>query len=227
MDFLSAQFFSSLLSIIMIDIVLGGDNAILIALATRSLEQAQRKKAIFWGVVGAIAVRAALTAVAVYILEVPLIKFVGGVLLVWIAYKLLVDEDQHNDIKSGDNTWAAIKTIVIADLLMGIDNVLAVAGAAHGHPTLVVLGLLISVPIIVWGSGIILHFIERFPIIIFIGGAIIAWTAGKMIIEDEIVHSKIVAQFPSLELIFPILITAVVVLLGYLKKKSRSSHNPA
>ncbi|WP_339060956.1 TerC family protein [Tepidibacillus marianensis] len=227
MDVLSVQFLTSLLSIVMIDIVLGGDNAILIALATRTLDHQQRKKAIFWGVVGAIAVRATLTAIAVYILNIPLIKFVGGILLIWIAYKLLVDEDQHNDIKSGSNIFAAVKTIIIADLLMGIDNVLAVAGAAHGHPLLVVLGLLISVPIIVWGSGIILHFIERFPVIIYIGGAIIAWTAGKMVSEDEIIHRTIVAPLPSLQYIIPITITVIVVLLGLWKKNINATYHKA
>ncbi|MFV9511770.1 TerC family protein [Tepidibacillus sp. LV47] len=225
MDILSLQFFSSLLSIIMIDIVLGGDNAILIALATRKLNQKQRKKAVFWGVFGAVAVRAILTAVAVYVLKVPFIKFVGGILLVWIAYKLLVEEEKHDEVKSGENTWAAIKTIVIADLLMGIDNVLAVAGAAHGHPLLVVLGLLISIPIIVWGSGIILRFIERFPIIIFLGGAIIAWTAGKMIVEDSIIHREIISQLPLLDLIIPISITILVVLMGYWKRNASASYN--
>ncbi|TCS78357.1 TerC family protein [Tepidibacillus fermentans] len=225
MDILSLQFLSSLLSIIMIDIVLGGDNAILIALATRNLNQKQRKKAVFWGVFGAIAVRATLTAIAVYVLKIPFIKFVGGILLVWIAYKLLIEEDKHNDVKSGDNTFAAIKTIVIADVLMGIDNVLAVAGAAHGHPLLVILGLLISVPIIVWGSGIIFHFIERFPIIIFIGGAVIAWTAGKMIAEDDFIHRAIVSQLPLLDLIIPISITALVVIMGYWKKNASASYN--
>jgi len=227
MEVLSLQFLTSLLSIVMIDIVLGGDNAILIALATRSLDRKQRKKAIFWGVVGAIVVRATLTAIAVYILNIPLIKFIGGILLVWIAFKLLVDEEEHNDIKSGSSIYAAIRTIVIADLLMGIDNVLAVAGAAHGHPLLVVLGLLISVPIIVWGSGIILHFIERFPIIIYIGGAIIAWTAGKMIVEDEIIHRIVVAPVLYLEYIIPVAITVLVVLLGLWKKNVNQKYHKA
>lgn len=209
----------------MIDIVLGGDNAILIALATRRLHHNQRKKAIFWGVVGAVVVRAALTAIAVYVLNIPLIQFTGGVLLIWIAYKLLVDEDAHEGIEAGENIRQAIKTIIFADLLMGIDNVLAVAGAAHGSPLLVVLGLLISVPIIVWGSSIILHFIERFPVIIFIGSAIIAWTAGSMIVEDRYIHKMFVESLPFLEFLVPILITVLVLFLGYMKRKRQTTLN--
>ncbi len=220
MELFSVEFLSSLLSIIMIDIVLGGDNAILIALATRNLPLQHRKKAIFWGVVGAVGIRAGLTAVAVYVLKIKFIHLIGGVLLVWIAYKLLVDEEQHSDIESGNNIFDAVKTIVIADLLMGIDNVLAVAGAAHGDPLLVVLGLLISIPIIVWGSSIILRFIEKYPIIIFIGAAVIAWTAGKMIVEDPFVYDNLIAGVPILHYIVPIVITLLVVFLGHKKRKT-------
>lgn len=222
---LDMQFLSSLLSIIMIDIVLGGDNAILIALATRRLPQDQRKKAIFWGVFGAIAVRALLTAIAVYILEIPLIRFTGGVLLVWIAYKLLVEEVHHEDVKSGKNIREAVRTIVFADLLMGIDNVLAVAGAAHGSVLLVITGLLVSIPIIVWGSTIILRYIERFPIITFIGAAIIAWTAGSMIVEDEFIHKFLGPQAGLLEILIPVSITVLVTGAGYLKRKKNESYN--
>lgn len=219
------QFWSSLLSIIMIDLVLGGDNAIMIALATRKLDVDQRKKAIMWGVVGAVAVRASLTIVAVQLLEIPLLRFVGGVLLIWIAYKLLVDDDKHGDVKSGNTTREAIKTIVFADLLMGIDNVLAVAGAAHGSALMVVLGLLISIPIIVWGSTIILKFIEKYPIIVYLGAAVIAWTAGGMIVEDEIIHNLVISKFEPLEKIIPVIITLGVMGIGYLVKKKNTSEN--
>ncbi|OEG00246.1 hypothetical protein BHF71_05515 [Vulcanibacillus modesticaldus] len=225
MDVLDIQFLSSLLSIIMIDIVLGGDNAILIALATRRLPNNQRKKAIFWGVVGAIGVRAALTAVAVYILKIPLLKFVGGLLLIWIAFKLLVNDEEEDNVESGKNLGEAIKTIIIADLLMGIDNVLAVAGAAHGSPLLVVLGLLISVPIIVWGSSIILHFIDRFPVIIYIGAAVIAWTAGSMMVEDIIIHEKVIRILPELGLIVPVVVTGLVLIIGYWMRKKTTTYN--
>jgi len=226
MDFLfDVNFWSALLSIVMIDLVLGGDNAILIALATRKLPQEQRKKAILWGIVGAVTVRASLTIVAVYILKIPLVQFVGGVLLIWIAYKLLVNEKEHDDVKSGSSTREAVKTIVFADLLMGIDNVLAVAGAAHGSVLLVVMGLLISIPIIAWGSTIILRFIEKYPIIVYIGAAVIAWTAGDMIVHDKYMHDHFFYKVPNTELVIPLLTTALVLAVGYLVKKRHTSVN--
>lgn len=221
MGIFETQFLSNLLSIIMIDIVLGGDNAILIALATRKLPKKHRKKAIFWGVFGAIAVRAALTVIAVYIFNIPLIQLIGGVLLIWIAYKLLVDEEKHEEVKPGESIRQAIKTIVVADLLMGIDNVLAVAGAAEGHPLLVILGLLISIPIIVWGSTIILQFIDRFPIIVYIGAGVIAWTAGKMITHDKYTKELLLSRFPILDTLIPIIITVLIIAVGYFIRKKR------
>ena len=219
--FFSIEFWSALLSIVMIDLVLGGDNAILIALATRKLPKEQQKKAIFWGVLGAIVVRSSLTAVAVYLLEIPLLKFIGGVLLIWIAYKLLVQEKGHEEVKSGASTREAIKTIIFADLLMGIDNVLAVAGAADGSILLVVMGLLISIPIIVWGSTIILRFIDKYPIIVYLGAAVIAWTAGDMIVSDKIIHENFIIYYPSLELAIPIIITTSVLAVGvWIKRRN-------
>ncbi|MGD9678205.1 MAG: TerC family protein [Vulcanibacillus sp.] len=223
MEIFTSEFISGLLSIVLIDLVLGGDNAILIALATRKLPQEHRKKAIFWGVVGAIIVRAGMTVIAIYILKIPLIKFVGGVLLIWIAYKLLIDNSKHEEVNSGKNVSEAIKTIIFADLLMGIDNILAIAGAARGDILLVILGLLISIPIIVWGSSIILRFIDRFPIIIYIGSGVIAYTAGKMIVEDIWMHDKVFSQFSGSELAIPIAIVVIVLLLGYFKRSKREA----
>lgn len=184
MDFLSPEFWSALLAIIIIDLVLAGDNAIVIGLAARNLPVEQRKKVILWGAFGAIAVRSLLTLVVVWLLEIPGLLLIGGLLLIWIAYKLLVEEKSHGDMKAGESLWAAIKTIIIADTVMGLDNVLAVAGAAHGNFTLVILGLLISVPIVIWGSTIILKWVERFPVIIYIGSGVLAWTASKMIVDE-------------------------------------------
>lgn len=220
MDIIDTQFLSGLLSIVLIDLVLGGDNAILIALATRNLPKAQRKKAIFWGVFGAVAIRALLTIIAVYLLKIPFIQLVGGVLLVWIAFKLLADNSEHDEsVSSSQNLREAIKTIVIADMLMGIDNVLAIAGASHGNIVLVVLGLLISVPIIVWGSSLILRFINKFPIIIYIGASVIAYTAGGMISEDPFIHEKIITNIPTLEWIIPFVIVSAVLLTGYFNRR--------
>ncbi|MEJ8845436.1 TerC family protein [Variovorax rhizosphaerae] len=188
MELFSAPWFSALLAIILIDLVLAGDNAIVIALAARSLPKEHQRKAIVWGTVGAIVVRSIMTVGVVWLLKIPGLMLVGGLGLLYIAYKLLADthdgDDEH--ASAGVTTfWGAMKTIVIADALMGIDNVLGVAGAAHGDFTLVVLGLLISVPIVVFGSTLVLKLVQRFPIIIQIGAAVLAFTAGKMIVNEK------------------------------------------
>ena len=192
MEFLSAPWWSALLAIILIDLVLAGDNAIVIALAARNLPQHLQKKAIVWGTVGAIVVRSAMTIGVVWLLKIPGLMLVGGLALLWIAYKLTLNDDggdEHGG--SGATTfWGAMKTIVIADAVMGIDNVLGVAGAAHGSFDLVVIGLLVSIPIVVFGSTLVLKLVERFPSIMYIGAAVLAFTAGKMIVNE-----KVLAQF--------------------------------
>ncbi|MBD8137346.1 TerC family protein [Bacillus sp. CFBP 13597] len=194
MDFLSGEFISGLLAIIMIDLVLAGDNAILIGLAARKLPKEQQKKVIIWGAVGAIVIRIIATLLVVWLLEVPGLHLIGGLLLVWIAYKLLIDEEEH-DVKPADSMWAAIKTIIIADALMGLDNVLAVAGASHGNFILVVIGLLVSIPVVMYGSTLILKLIERFPFIIIIGAGILGWTAAKMIVAEPFMHDYFANPF--------------------------------
>jgi YjbE family integral membrane protein len=178
----------ALASIIMIDIVLAGDNAIVIALAARNLPPALQKKAIVWGTVGAVAVRTAMTLVVVWLLQIPGLLLVGGLGLLWIAYRLLTTGEDGGHDGPNNTTFAdAIKTIVIADAVMGVDNVLAVAGAAHGNFLLVVLGLLISVPIMVWGSRLILRLMERFPVILYIGAGVLVVTATKMVMAEQLV----------------------------------------
>lgn len=194
LDFLTGEFISGLLAIIMIDLVLAGDNAILIGLAARKLPKEQQKKVIIWGAVGAIVIRIIATLLVVWLLEVPGLHLIGGLLLVWIAYKLLIDEEEH-DVKPADSMWAAIKTIIIADALMGLDNVLAVAGASHGNFTLVVIGLLVSIPVVMYGSTLILKLIERFPFIIIIGAGILGWTASKMIVAEPFMHDYFANPF--------------------------------
>ena len=189
MDFLSTEFLSALAAIVLIDLVLAGDNAIVIALAARNLPPQQQRNAIIWGTVGAIAVRSSLTLAVLWLLDIPGLMLAGGVLLVWIGYRLLVDDDESHgqEVAPAASFWAAMRTIVIADTVMGLDNVLAVAGAAGGSMLLVVLGLLISIPIVVWGSTLILRWIERFPSILYVGGAVLAWTAAKMIVSEPFV----------------------------------------
>jgi YjbE family integral membrane protein len=186
-EFLSASWWSALLAIVLIDLVLAGDNAIVIALAARNLSPHLQKRAILWGTVGAIAVRTVMTLCVVWLLKIPGLMLVGGLGLLWVAYKLLADTgDDAHDGPVASTFWGAMKTIVVADALMGIDNVLGVAGAAHGSMDLVILGLLISVPIMVLGSSVVLRLVERFPIIITVGAAVLAFTAAKMIIEEPL-----------------------------------------
>jgi YjbE family integral membrane protein len=185
------EFLSALAAIIVIDLVLAGDNAIVIALAARNLPKVHQRKAILWGTVGAIVVRASLTVAVLWLLKIPGLLAAGGALLVWIAYRLLTGDEagRDHDVSPATSFWAAMRTIVVADAVMGLDNVLAVAGAAHGSMLLVVLGLLISVPIVVWGSTLILHWIERLPSLLYIGGAVLAWTAAKMIADEPFVEA--------------------------------------
>jgi len=189
LDFFSAETASALLAIIIIDLVLAGDNAIVIALVARGLPQHLRRRTIVWGTVGAVAVRVAMTLMVVWLLHIPGLQFAGGVFLVWVAYKLLAPA--HDDAEAAryaekrkSGLWSAIRTIIIADAVMGIDNVLGVAGAAHGNFILVVIGLLISVPIMVAGSTAILRLVDRYPIIVYLGSAVLAFTAARMIANE-------------------------------------------
>ncbi|MFZ3590776.1 TerC family protein [Bacillus sp. DJP31] len=225
MDFFSIEFFTALLSIIMIDLVLAGDNAIVIGLAARNLPKEMQKKVVFWGTVGAIGIRAIATLLVVWLLQIPGLLLIGGVLLLWVAYKLLIDEKEH-EVGSATNFWAAIRTIIIADALMGLDNVIAVAGAAHGNFVLVVLGLIISIPIVVWGSTIILKFVEKYPIIITIGAAVLAWTAAKMIVKEPFLMDYFINPF--IKYGFEILLVAIVLGLGaYMKSKRGTQEKQA
>ena len=187
MEFLSAPWWSALLAIVLIDLVLAGDNAIVIALAARNLPPALQKKAIVWGTVGAIAVRAVMTVGVVWLLQIPGLMLVGGLGLLWVAYKLLVDQDSGaHDGPVVTTFWGAMKTIIVADALMGVDNVLGVAGAANGSFDLVVIGLLISIPIVVLGSKVVLRLVEKWPVIIQLGAAVLAFTAAQMIINEKL-----------------------------------------
>ena len=187
MELFTTPWWSALLAIILIDLVLAGDNAIVIALAARSLPPHLQKKAIVWGTVGAIVVRSTMTVAVVWLLQIPGLMLIGGLGLLWIAYKLLADTGEGaHDGPVASTFWGAMKTIVVADALMGIDNVLGVAGAAQGSFDLVIIGLLISVPIVVFGSTLVLKMVERFPIIIKLGAAVLAFTAAKMIISEEL-----------------------------------------
>ncbi len=190
-EFLTAPFWLAVGQIIMIDILLGGDNAVVIALACRQLPPALRTKGILWGTAGAIVLRVILIAFALTLLAIPFLKLVGAALLLWIGVKLLAPDadDAHSNIQGSDKLWAAVKTVIVADLVMSIDNVIAIAGAATGaggnhQLSLVVFGLLVSIPIIIWGSQLVLKIMDRFPIIITVGGMLLGWIAGTMAHTD-------------------------------------------
>ncbi len=224
MDLLSPQFFSALLAIIVIDLVLAGDNAIVIALAARRLPAELRNKAIVWGTVGAIAVRAAMSLAVVALLKIPGLQGAGALLLVWIAYRLLAPADAL-DAKGAAGMqstgfWAAIRTIVIADAIMGLDNVLGVAGAAQGSFLLVLLGLLISVPIMVWGSSLILRIVDRYPVVIYVGAGVLAWTAALMLINEPLLEDWIEPR-PWLPWVVYVLLIGGVLLAGLLRNRTR------
>ncbi|MYZ53280.1 TerC family protein [Malikia spinosa] len=185
-EYLSLAFLLQVLQIIAIDILLGGDNAVVIALACRKLPEAQRNKGIAWGVVGAIGLRVLMIFFALQLLALPFLKIVGALLLLWIGVKLLQSEDDdHDNVEGATTLMGAIKTIVIADAVMSLDNVIAVAGAAHGNMGLVVFGILFSIPIIVWGSKFVLTLMDRFPVVITLGAALLGWIAGGMFVTDE------------------------------------------
>lgn len=195
MEFMTEAFWAGLLKIIGVNIVLSGDNAVVIALAARSLPPAQQKQAIWWGAGAAVALRIILTVFVVYLLEMPYLKLVGAVLLLWIGIKLLLPEDGHEDIEGAGSLAGAIKTILIADLVMSLDNVIAVAAAAGGSLLLLIIGLGISIPIVVFGSTILLKWMERFPVIITFGGALLGFVAGEMVVTDPAISGWVTSTF--------------------------------
>jgi YjbE family integral membrane protein len=201
MDFLMNLNWVAVGQIILIDLLLGGDNAIVIALACRNLPPHLRTRGILWGTLGAVGIRVVLIAFAVTLLALPYVKMAGGVLLLWIGIKLLADDEGHGEIAASDRLMSAIKTIIVADLVMSVDNVLAVASAASQAAgehqfALVVFGILISIPIIVWGSTLVLRLMERFPIVITFGAALLGYLAGGMIFSDTAVAPWLIANLP-------------------------------
>ena len=216
MDILSTQFLAALAAIVVIDLVLAGDNAIVIALAARNLPDRLRKRAILWGTAGAIGMRAAMTVVVVWLLTIPGLMAAGGVMLLWIAYRLLVPGDasgnERHGAKAAGSFWGAMGTIVLADAMMGLDNVLAVAGAAHGSYLLVIMGLIISIPIVVWGSQLVLKLIDRFPAIVYLGAAVLAFTAAKMIVDEPSVKLALEGRSALVTTVYVGLVAGVLAL---------------
>ncbi len=208
-----------LFSIIMINLLLSGDNALVIALASRALPKAQQKKAIFWGGAGAVGLRILLTLFAIILLQVPYLQFAGGLLLLWVAVKLMKGEhESHEDIKAASTIWDAVKTILIADLVMSLDNVIAIAGVAKGHLGLLIIGLAISIPIILWGSRLIMSLMEKWPVIITAGAAFLGWTAGEMMTGDTKIEQLLV-PYTWAHWLIPLSLAIFVIVVGKMLHK--------
>lgn len=188
---MSLEILSKILSIIVLNLVLSGDNAVVIALATRKLPKNSQNKAIVIGTAGAVVLRILLMLIAVELLTVPYVKIIGAALLFYISYDLLKSNGEEAEVKSETTLLSAVRTIIIADLVMSLDNVLAIAGVADGHFLLAILGLIISIPIVIFGSQVILKLMDRFPWLIWIGALLIAYTAGSMLVEDNFIHHLI------------------------------------
>jgi YjbE family integral membrane protein len=210
-ELFSAAWFSALASIIVIDLILAGDNALVIGLAARNVPPHAQRKVILWGTAGAIAIRALLTAGVVWLLKIPGFLLVGGLALVYIGWKLTHDGAKNEpDVKAQTSVRSAVQTIVVADAVMGVDNVLAVAGAAHGSMLLVVIGLGVSVPIVIWGSTLVLKWVERYPAILWLGAAVLGWTGAKMIASEPLVAAVLSDQRGLRALLYAVIVGGLV-----------------
>lgn len=203
-----------LIEIMFINLILSGDNAVVIALACRRLPEHTRKKAVFWGSFGAIGLRVVLTFAAVWLLHIPYFQIAGGLLLVWIAVKLIKGEKESEHLHGGNSMAGAIRTIIIADLVMSLDNVVAVAGAGHGNIALIAIGLALSIPIIIWGSHALMALMNRFPIVVIVGAGLLGYTAGEMITNDEGVSHFLEIYLSAGHFIVPIVLAVTVVVVG-------------
>jgi YjbE family integral membrane protein len=204
------------LKIMLINIILSGDNAIVIAMASRNLPKHQRKLAVFWGAFGAVALRILLTLVAIQLLRIPFLTAVGGLLLVWVAVKLMVHEENHSDIQATSHLGNVVMTIIIADFVMSLDNVIAITAVAKGDLLLITIGLILSVPLIIWGSGIILRVLERFPAFIYLGAAVLGFTAGEMFVTDKKIVELLNYPSESLHGLIPVMFALGVVVFGWM-----------
>jgi YjbE family integral membrane protein len=231
-EFMTTAFWLAVGQIILIDILLGGDNAVVIALACRNLPAKQRKQGIIYGTIGAIVLRVILIAFALALLAIPYLKIVGAALLLWIGVQLMMPEsDEDHNINPSDKLWSAVKTVIMADLVMSVDNVIAIAGAAQGagqqhQLPLVIFGLLVSIPIIVWGSQIVMKLMERFPIIITLGAMLLGWIAGQMVYTDPAMLG-VRPEGKVWEYTFAAVGAVLVYAAGYILQRRASKSPPA
>jgi YjbE family integral membrane protein len=225
MEFGTPQFWLAGLEIIVINILLSGDNAVVIALACRNLPDRQRRWGVFWGAIGAIVLRIILTFFAVSLLELSWLKVIGGVLLVWIGIKLIAEDegDGEHEVKASDRLLAAVRTVIVADVVMSIDNVLGVAAAAHGSLLLLIFGLVLSVPLVIGGAQLIMRLIERYPILIIAGGGLLGYVAGELIVEDSAIVGWVASHAAWLHWAAPIIGVALVIGLAKLLQRRHAA----
>ncbi|GGH26535.1 TerC family protein [Paenibacillus segetis] len=203
--------------ILIINLVLSGDNAVVIALASNNLPIKQRKQAVWWGALGAVLLRCLLTWAAVVLLKIPFIQAAGGILLAGIAFKLLLPHEEDTRTEGASTMWRAVQTILVADIIMSLDNVLAIAALANGDLAVLVIGIAISIPIVVWGSNLIADWLDRLPLLKYVGAGILGYTAGKMLLHDPKLGSLITKVIPMISSIVPLLLAAVVIIFGWYK----------
>lgn len=232
-EFLSGELFARFLGVLAIDLILSGDNAVVIALAVRQLEGRTRRRAIFWGALGAVALRLFFAAIVTYLLMVPLLQAVAALLLVWIAWKLLFDspgnEDEEN-VKAGGSVWEAIRIIIIADVVMSLDNVVALVGVSGGNLWLLVFGLLLTIPLIIWGSTILSSLMDRLPWLVYIGSGVLIYVAVEMFFKDRIIEGYVGETIHGVEWIIGVSITALFVAFAYLwvrRTRGREETDPS
>ncbi|MBE9912788.1 TerC family protein [Paenibacillus donghaensis] len=209
-----------LVQILMINLVLSGDNAVVIALASKNLPPKQRKLAVWWGALGAVVLRCILTFMAVILLKIPFVQAAGGALLFWIAFKLLADDKDDIRVDQSASIWKAVRSILAADFIMSLDNVLALAGVADGDLALIAIGIAISIPIVVFGSNLIVGLLHRFPVLVYLGAGILGYTAGEMLLQDSRMGFLLSSIIPGLHHLVPTLLTTLVIIAGGYRKLS-------
>lgn len=213
----------ALAQIAVINILLSGDNAVVIALACRSLPAREARRAFLIGAAGIVVLMTLLTAFAAYMLSLPYIEMIGGALLVWIGIKLLLPDSEENEVGASSSFWGAVKTIIVADIVMSLDNVLGMAGAARGHLGMLFIGMVITIPIILFGSALIMKLMDRFPVLVKLGAGLLGWVAGEMAIADPAFHGAIAAHAHYMEFVAPVLGAASVVVVGTLLARRRGA----
>ncbi len=227
-EFLSGELFARFLGILAIDLILSGDNAVVIALAVRQLKGDTRRKAIILGATGAVLLRLFFAAIVTFLLQIPLLQAVGGALLLWVAWKLVHDspgEEEDDEVQAGGNLWEAVRIIIIADVVMSLDNVVALVGVSGGNLALLVFGLALTIPLIIWGSTLLSALLDRWRWLVYVGAGILVYVAVEMLFEDRVVHGFIGDSLQSLETVIALAVTAVFVALAWLwaRRESRSA----